>query len=161
VKPCHRINQRQDKDDSMLIQIVIGSALLLVSIAIAGGSLWTLESILMRANPWLTREPHRQKIMLVLCVASVWALAVVSIGVWLWAATFWALGIFSDLETSVYFSLVSFTTLGFGDILLPQEWRLLSGLAATNGLLNFGVLTAILIEAVRQVRIRQLDQSGS
>jgi len=141
----------------MLLQITLGSTLLLMSILIAGGSLWFMEYALFRASPWLTREPHRAKMMLVVCIASIWALAVVTAGVWLWALSLWSLGIFADIESSVYFSLVAFTTLGFGDILLPQEWRLLSGLAATNGLLSFGVLTAILVEAVRQVRLRQLS----
>ena len=57
----------------------------------------------------------------------------------------------------MYFSLVSFTTLGFGDVLFPPEWRLLSGMAAANGLLNFGLLTALLVEALRHVRLGQMN----
>ena len=64
---------------------------------------------------------------------------------------------FATLEASVYFSLVAYTTLGFGDILLPNDWRLLSGMAAANGLLNFGLLTAILVETLRQIRLGQID----
>ena len=67
----------------------------------------------------------------------------------------WLLQIFVTFEASVYFSLVAFTTLGFGDVLLPVEWRLLGGLAAANGLLIFGLLTAMLVETLRQIRTRQ------
>jgi hypothetical protein len=67
------------------------------------------------------------------------------------------LGIFETLEEAVYFALVSYTTLGFGDVLLEKEWRLLSGMAAANGLLNFGLLTALLVEALRHIRLGQMD----
>ena len=84
-------------------------------------------------------------------------MAQMTAGVWAWALTMMALGVFDTLELSVYFSLVAFTTLGFGDVLLPVEWRLLGGMAAANGLLNIGLVTALLVEALRQVRLRQLQ----
>ena len=57
----------------------------------------------------------------------------------------------------MHFSLVAFTTLGLGDILPAREWRLLVGMEAANGFLNFGILTALLIEALRQIRLGQFD----
>ena len=141
----------------MLVQIALGSVLMVGSILVAGVSFWVMELFLLRYRGWLAREPHRIKVMGVLCLASVWILAQLTAGVWLWAVTLWALDIFVTLETSVYFSLVAFTTLGFGDILLPFEWRLLGGMAAANGLLNMGLLTAVLVEALRQVRLSQID----
>ena len=65
------------------------------------------------------------------------------------------LGVSPDLEHAVYFALVSFTTLGYGDVLLPVGWRILGGMAAANGLLNFGLMTAVLVEALRDLRLRQ------
>jgi hypothetical protein len=94
--------------------------------------------------------------MLVLCVAATWVMVQMTAGVWIWAMSLLALGVFDAMEPAVYFSLVAFTTLGFGDILLPMEWRLLGGLAAANGLLNIGMVTALLVEALRQVRLQQL-----
>ncbi|MEM9031767.1 MAG: ion channel, partial [Pseudomonadota bacterium] len=77
--------------------------------------------------------------------------------VMIWAIAFWVLGLFATFEAAVYFSLVAFTTLGFGDVLLDQEWRLLSGLSAANGLLLFGLMTAILVETVRSTRLGQRE----
>jgi hypothetical protein len=94
---------------------------------------------------------------LILALAAVWILGQITAGVWMWAGALIGLGVFDSLETSVYFSLVAFTTLGFGDILLPEEWRLLGGMAAANRLLNMGLLTALLVEALRVVRNSQLD----
>lgn len=143
----------------MFIQIALGTVLMLATIIIGGLSLWLMESILARIRPWLHREPHRPKMMLVLCVAAIWAMWIITVAVWLWALVLWGLGIFIHLETSVYFSLVAFTTLGFGDLLLPPEWRILAGMAAANGLLNFGLLTATLIEALRHLRMGQIEET--
>jgi len=61
------------------------------------------------------------------------------------------------LEHSVDFSLVSFTNLGFGDVHLSKEWRILSGMEAAKGFLSFGLLAAFLVETLRQVRLAQLE----
>ena len=66
------------------------------------------------------------------------------------------LGLFDALEPAVYFALVSFTTLGYGDLLLPDGWRLLGGMAAANGFMTFGILIASLVEALRHVRVAQI-----
>ncbi|WP_296424851.1 ion channel [Yoonia sp.] len=141
----------------MFIQLALGTGLLLFSILIAGISFWVMELFLLHMRQWLVRAPHRPKLILVMCVAAIWILAQMTAGVWVWALAFWALGIFDTIEPAVYFSLVAFTTLGFGDVLLPMEWRLLGGMAAANGLLNIGVLTALLVEALRHVRLRQIE----
>ncbi|MEF3048342.1 ion channel [Pseudotabrizicola sp. L79] len=139
----------------MILQIVIGSGLLLLSIVIAASSALVLEWLFQAANPWLMREPHRPKLVLLLIGVSVWVLGVITAGVWLWAFVFLAVGALPTLEEAVYFSLVSYTTLGFGDVLLPREWRILSGMAGANGFLNFGLLTALMVEALRHVRVGQ------
>ncbi len=141
----------------MFIQIAIGSAVMLASILIAGVSFGIMEWLFLRLRPWLVREPHLPKVLLVLGLASLAILGLITSGVWLWAFTFRALGVFGTLEEAVYSSLVVFSTLGFGDVLLPLEWRLLGGMAAANGLLNFGLLTAIMVEALRQVRLQQWE----
>ncbi|MFZ1726614.1 MAG: ion channel [Albidovulum sp.] len=141
----------------MFIQIALGTLLMLLSILVSGLAFWTLEVLLSRSRPWLLREPHRPKLALVLSITVVWVLGTVTAGVWIWALALWALGIFVTMEASVYFSLVAFTTLGFGDILLPQDWRLLGGMAAANGLLSMGLMTAMMVEALRHVRLGQIE----
>ncbi|MGB3020865.1 MAG: potassium channel family protein, partial [Methyloceanibacter sp.] len=62
-----------------------------------------------------------------------------------------ALGAIGSFEQAVYFSTVTFTTLGFGDIILDERWRLLSSFEAANGLLMFGWSTALVFVAVKWV----------
>lgn len=141
----------------MVIQIALGTVLMIMSIVVAGVAFLLLETFLMRSQGYFTREPHQPKLLLALIVTVVWILGMVTAGVWIWAIALWLLGIFITIEASVYFSLVAFTTLGFGDILLPQNWRLLGGMAAANGLLNMGLLTAMMVEVLRFVRVGQME----
>lgn len=57
---------------------------------------------------------------------------------------------FQTLEKAVYFSFVTFTTLGYGDITLSQGWRLLSGIQALNGILLVGWSTALIFSVVQR-----------
>ena len=92
--------------------------------------------------------------MTVLVGMTLLLLASISISVWLWALCLLGLGVFHEAETSVYFALVSFTTLGFGDIVLEKQWRILSGMMAANGLLIFGLTTAVLVDFLAHLRRR-------
>lgn len=145
----------------MLLQITIGVILMLLSIGVGGLGIMVMEEGFSRCRFWLFREPYRPKLLLVMMAVSMMVLGLVTAGVWIWAVAFYGLGIFGTMEEAVYFGLVSFTTLGFGDVLLPKEWRLLSGMAAANGLLIFGLLTALLVEALRHVRIGQMNAQTS
>lgn len=73
--------------------------------------------------------------------------------IWMWAETFMRLDLFPDIETALYFSAASYTTLGFGDVLLPVDWRLLSGATAANGFLLFGLSAAFLFDAAGRLRL--------
>ncbi|MFJ2426667.1 potassium channel family protein [Pseudomonas sp. NPDC087804] len=69
----------------------------------------------------------------------------------LWALLFLLLGEFKDFTSALYFSGVTFSTLGYGDVVLSPQWRLLSPLEAANGILMFGVSTAIMTAAVMDI----------
>lgn len=141
----------------MFIQILLGTALMLETIIIAGASFWLVEWIFARFHPWLLREPHQIKLMTVVCLASVWVMGIITLDVWIWALALRELDIFVTMEGAVYFALVSFTTLGYGDIVLPTQWRILGGMAGANGLLMIGLLTALMIEVVRHLRQGQAE----
>jgi len=76
----------------------------------------------------------------------------------MWALLFTGLGLLPDLETSFYFSGITFTSVGYGDVMLPTCWRLLSVGLAVNGLLMAGWSTALLVYIVQrsmELRIKQ------
>ncbi len=68
---------------------------------------------------------------------------------WIWAAIYYSVGEFTNIAQAVYFSVVTATTLGFGDITLSEQWQLISSFEAMGGLILFGASTAFLIEVIR------------
>lgn len=145
----------------MLFQIALGSILILTTIVAGSLSLYLVEIVLWRAHAWLLRERHWPKMFVMVMAASLWALVLMRACVWLWASALMALSVFPAWELAVYFALETFTTLGFGDVLAPPRWRILAGMAAANGLLNFGLMTAVLMEGVRDLRLRQSRSRSS
>ncbi|MCX5581039.1 potassium channel family protein [Kaistia terrae] len=71
-----------------------------------------------------------------------------------WALLYIALGAFENFETAWYFSGVTFTSLGYGDVVLSGRMRLLAPMQAANGLMMFGISTAIFIAAVQNAIAR-------
>ena len=75
----------------------------------------------------------------------------------LWAVAFLLCGQVSTLEMAFYLSAQSFTALGYGDVLLSERWRLLGPLEAINGLLFFGVSTAVLFAIMSHLIAKHLQ----
>ena len=141
---------------SLFHQIWIGSVLVIISVLVSAVVFVTLEALVARLHRWLMRPPHRPKLALVLVGTVIGALAMITISVWIWALAFLWLGVFGGLEESLYFALESFTTLGFGDLLAPNDWQILGGMTAVNGFLNIGMISAIVLEVIRYVRRNQM-----
>ncbi len=139
----------------MIFQLFVGSVLISMTIAIAAVGFWLSEGLATRVAPWAVRPPHSPKLTLVLVGAVLMILLLLTLSVWLWALAFVGLGVFTALEPAVYYSIVAFTTLGYGDIILPLDWRILGGMTAVNGLLNIGLYTALMVEILRRVRSEQ------
>ena len=69
----------------------------------------------------------------------------------IWAAVFTAAHVLPDFETSLYYSLKSYTTVGYGDVLPPTSWRLLGPIEAAVGVLMLGWSTSIIVAAVQRI----------
>lgn len=134
----------------MIRQLIIGSIVIAVTVAIQAEMFNLLsnriEGLIMSLRRWL----HRFANTGVIVTAVLYVLFVQTVKVWLWASVFILVGAFTSFEPALYFALVSFTTVGFGDITLGPEWRLLSGLTAADGFLSFGWSTAYMVELVRR-----------
>jgi len=79
----------------------------------------------------------------------------------LWAVVFLLCGEFADMGIAYYHSAVNFTTLGYGDVLMSPRWRMLGPLEASDGMLMFGVSTAMVFAVIlglAQTRFSDLRQ---
>jgi hypothetical protein len=76
----------------------------------------------------------------------------------IWGLLFMALGEFSELYEAVYHSAVNFSSLGYGDVVMTRQWKLLGPLEAANGVLMFGLSGAALMAMLQQMVRLQVDE---
>ncbi len=69
----------------------------------------------------------------------------------LYAGAFLGVGAFERWEEALYYSASSFTTVGFGDVVLDPQWRLFGALESANGLILIGWSTAFLISVTNRL----------
>ena len=143
--------------NEILVAAMIVSACLLLHVA----TLLFMAEWLVQRRAYLERNGNRRRyaVLMILLFAGIMLLHLIETS--MWAAFYYAQGLFKDFETSLYFSLTSFTTIGYGDVLLPQKWRLLGAIEGVSGVLLCGVSTAFIfavITAMLQMRMQKERQ---
>jgi hypothetical protein len=78
----------------------------------------------------------------------------------LWALTFMACGEFESFKQAFYHSAVNYTSLGYGDIVISESWRLLGPLETMDGLLLFGISAAIMFAVLSRLVQQRLEKSS-
>lgn len=105
---------------------------------------------------WCAPKAHRRALAVLFGATLVMLTLLVYI--LMWALLFAGLGLLPNLEASFYFSGITFTSVGYGDVMLPACWRLLSVGLAVNGLLMAGWSTALLVNIVQRSMELRLQQ---
>jgi hypothetical protein len=85
---------------------------------------------------------------------TIWLFLAIVIEAGLWAVLYLfnpLITTLPDLETAFYFSMVTFTTLGFGDVVLTGQWRTLASIQAANGVIIFGWTTALIFYFIQHI----------
>ncbi|WP_223475596.1 potassium channel family protein [Oricola indica] len=134
----------------MIANLVLGTLIISLTVVIhTFGLIWVTHGM-----NWLTsklRIDGRRSRLLAMNTVVIGIFAVLTVEVWLWAVCYFALGVFGDFETALYFSTATFSTVGYGDVITSQEWRMLAALESVNGFLLIGWSTAYLIAASMRV----------
>ena len=92
----------------------------------------------------------------VILIVTVWMITIVHIlEVIVWAAFLQWKDCFANFSQAVYFALMQYTTVG-SDYRLPENWRLLSGMIATSGLMGFAWSTGVLLTLAQDFQQQQL-----
>ncbi len=131
----------------MLFKIIIAAALMVATTAIHGGGMLLAMQIFAAQ-----KVPSANRLKGISMISAVVILMFVAsvLEVLVWAITYLSLNAIQDFELALYFSMVTFTTLGYGDVVLAEDWRLLGSFEAANGIIMFGWTTAIVIAAVQR-----------
>ena len=131
----------------MLSQLIYGAVLIAVTVLIHAAC---LEGII---KVWhaigIEIQVRWRAIALSLTIIGIFAAHVIEI--WVWAIFYFFVGEIQTWESALYFSTSSYTTVGYGDLILSEEWRLLGSIEAINGMILFGWSTAFIFAGVRSV----------
>src|SRR5213075_2403235 len=80
-----------------------------------------------------------------------WLIIIHVIEIAVWALFFWWQKCLPDAESSFYFAGVTYTTVGYGDLVLPKEWRLFGPIEGLTGILMCGLSTGFFFAIVSRV----------
>jgi hypothetical protein len=143
------------RERTMLRQLLLGGSVSLGNIAIHAVVMAALVGTARRALRWKHRKS--QAWLAAVMVATVGVLLVAHVAeVIAWSLTYAIFGVVPPGADVLYFAFVNYTTLGYGDVVPVERWRLLGPMAAMNGVLLFGWSTAVIFEVLRQA-MRLLD----
>lgn len=137
----------------MLLTIVVGILLIVLTVVVQGfGTLYLIKRFDHYHNN-LTDRNFRGKSLSLLVYTTIFLIVIHLFQASLWAGSYMILPEieFETFEKSFYFSLVTFTTLGYGDITIASESRILAGLEAINGIILLGWSTAFMFAVFREV----------
>ncbi len=129
---------------TIAIQIFWGSIVLgICSVVHITIIVWSI-SLMKVLGPKLTRYSAKVRLSVLLGKAFGFVIISHSIQVWILAFSFVISTAIPHIGDAVYFSLTTYTTLGYGDVLLGEDFRIYGAMASVTGLLNIGLSTAFL-----------------
>ncbi len=144
-----------------ITQLIIGAILICVTVVIHALALNYLMKRLELWGPMTFRYfgGYWKVPMLSMTVLGVFLAHIVQI--WVWAGFYISVGALDTFEESLYFSTSCFTTVGFGDVVLGTNWRLISSFQSANGFILFGWSTAFIFEVMSKLYERdRISKTG-
>lgn len=139
----------------MLIQIFLATTMSLATVTIQLIGLAFLVRIL-RSHHRLVR-PLKCAPVAVLLTATVTIFVIHAAEIWLYALLYMLLGAIDNFEVALYFSTSTYSTVGYGDVLLGEDWRILGAIEGATGLIMIGWSTAFLVSLLGQLKLLTHD----
>ena len=131
-----------------LFEILMGASLLIFIMIIHGFGMYFVMHKFESHWPAYINQKSEIRRQLFFGVLVAMMLMTHMVEIMTWALTLDLINAIPDLRTAFYFSGETYTTLGFGDVMLPHEWRQLALLIAMSGLFSFGWTTGVLVSIV-------------
>lgn len=143
----------------MLRQFLVGGGVSVLNIAIHALVMTTVVRV---AQARAGKRAHTSLFLVAVMIPTVSVLMVAhAFEVIVWSLAYFMVGAAPADADVVYFAFVNYSTLGYGDVIPLEHWRLLGPITAMNGVLLFGWSTAVIFEVLRRTLARSLDVSTS
>ena len=130
--------------------VLLAVALLATCVTVQSLGMLVLIRWLSRVRRVLeSRSTYLRVALLLRLFVGIVLLHLVQVG--LWAVVFWRAHELPNVETALYFSLATYTTIGFGDVVVGPGWRVLAGIEGLTGILLVGWSTAFVFAVVNRM----------
>ena len=141
----------------MLVNLSIAAALVAITVVIHAAG---LGMVLSHTSHSTERPDTRFWPITWLLIRIAWLLLVIHVSeIAVWALFFWWEKCLPDMESSFYFSGVTYATIGYGDIVLPEEWRLFGPIEGLTGILMCGLSTAFFFVIESRKILQRMDDT--
>jgi hypothetical protein len=132
-------------------ELILATIMVLVIVFIHLVGLAVLMRLLRSHSRWMRRV--RLLPFTLLLGATIGIVAIHTAEIWLYAAVYLAAGAFTHFEAALYFSTVTYASVGYGDMLLPHDWRIFGAIEGPVGIMMLGWSTAFLVSLLSQLRL--------
>ena len=132
----------------MLMKFLIAGGLVVLTVAIHAAGFSALLRAIMRWHA-LAASGFRPVTRLVIGLTC-WLMLIHVVEIAVWGLFYFWLGCLPDVEYALYFSGITYTTVGYGDLVLPTPWRMLAPLEALTGILMCGLSTGLFFAVVNR-----------
>ena len=141
----------ETKKIMILPQLAIGTILILLTVVVHALILDRVMVFLDEWGPEFFKRFKRIWKSSIISFAVLCAFVSHIIQILIWAFFYIEVGVFDDFEIALYFSTTTYTTVGYGDVFLDKDWRLISAFQSANGLLLFGWSAAFIFEVMSKL----------
>jgi len=139
----------------MFSAMFIAAVLVAVTVAVHATGFGLLLGFLMKAH---AVPPNQSWPITRLLIRVTWLLILIHVAeIIVWALFYLWAKCLPDAESAFYFSGVTYTTVGYGDLLLPEPWRILAPVEALTGILMCGLSAGLFFATVTRIYVSRLD----
>lgn len=140
----------------MITRLLVGFVLMAVCVTIHAAG---LAGALRWLRRWPRLAPGFWPSTVLFIRIAVWVVLLHLAEIAVWAISYAWGGAMPDIQSALYFSAVTYTTTGYGDLVLPQQWRLEGGIEALTGILMCGWSTGFFFAIVNRFHRQSADDS--
>ncbi|MEP7350777.1 MAG: ion channel [Sphingorhabdus sp.] len=136
----------------MLIQLTLATAMVVISVLIHGAGITALaRGLRIETNDNSEHHHFSLKRAVVILVIVLALFTLHGIEIWLYAAVYLVIGAVQSLEGAVYFSTITYASIGFGDTEMARPWRLVGAIEGINGVILLGWSTAFFVTVIARL----------
>jgi len=131
--------------------LLLGGAVMILIVLVHAAGVRAVTTHVLRRTELIMQHPSRWHADLLMSSIVFMLLSLHVVEMFLWAAALVYSGLVPDWRAAGFFAGNTYTTVGYGNFILPDGWRMLAPIIAMSGLFTFGWSGSVLVDFVRRL----------